>query len=57
MKSVVTWGYVTDKKRYLQNHNTYGYQICHGGDVPQGILSHKFAWPLSEVVLWGHMKN
>ena len=30
-------------KAYFHYHNVYGYQICQGGDIPQGAPTHKFA--------------
>ena len=45
------------KTLYLLYRNGYGHQACQGGDMPQRAPAHKFPWPLSEVVLWGHLRN
>ena len=39
----------------LHYHNAYGHNIYQGGDIPQGAPTHKFTWPLDEVVLWSHV--
>ena len=32
-------------------------QVFQGGATPQGAPTYKYAWPLSEVVMWGHVTN
>ena len=41
----------------LHFHNTYGYNIYQCDDTLQGAPTHKFAWPLNEVIIWGHMTS
>ena len=36
--------------------NAYGQQI-QGGDMLRGAFTHKHAWNLNGVVLWGHLTN
>ena len=37
--------------------NAYGHQILQIGDMLRGALTHKYAWHLNGVVLWGHVTN
>ena len=37
--------------------NAYGHQTLQGGDMLRGALTHKYAWHLNGVVLWGHVTN
>ena len=41
----------------LNYQNVYGHQTFWGGDMQQGVLTHKYAWHLSGVVLLGYMTN
>ena len=43
-KHAVTWQI---KTLYSLYNNTYGQQICQGGDILQGAPTHKFEWPLN----------
>ena len=43
------------KRFYLHYHNGYGHKIYHGRDIIWRVSTHKFTWPLFEVVLWGHV--
>ena len=36
--------------------NVYGHQTLQGGDMLQGALTHKYAWKLNGVLLWGHIR-
>ena len=37
--------------------NTYDHQTFQGGDILRGAFTHKYAWHLNGVVLWGHVTN
>ena len=43
----------------LDYQNAYGYLTFLGGgcDIPRGAPTHKFAWYINHVVLWGHVTN
>ena len=44
-------------KTYLPHHNAYGHKIYQRSDVTPRAPTHKFACPLNEVVIWGHVTN
>ena len=35
----------------------YGHQTLQGDDMLRGALTHKYAWHLNGVVLWGYVTN
>ena len=37
--------------------NAYDHQTFQGGDMLQGVFTHKYAYHLNMVVLWGHVTN
>ena len=37
--------------------NAYGHQTFQSGDMLRGALTHKYAWDLNGVVMWGHVMN
>ena len=45
------------KHFFLNYHNGYGNQTLQGGDMLQGVLTHKYARHLNGVVLWDHVTN
>ena len=53
---MITWGHIL-KTLYLHYRNPYGHKTYQGGDILQGVPTHKIAWPFSDVFLWGDMKN
>ena len=38
-------------------HNVCGHKTDHSDDIPRGVLTHKFEWPLNKLVLWGHVTS
>ena len=45
------------KNIYLHHHNSYGHKTYQYNDITQGAPSHKFAWPLSVMIMWSHVTN
>ena len=41
----------------LNYQNAYDHQTFQGGDILRGAFTHKYAWHLNGVILWGHMTN
>ena len=39
----------------LNYQNAYGHRTFQDGDIPWGASTHKFAWHINKVVLWGHV--
>ena len=37
--------------------HVYGQETYNGGEVLQEASTYRFAWPLNEVFMWGHMTN
>ena len=44
-------------KTYLYQQNAYGHKTYQRSDITQGVPTHKFTYPLNEVVMWGHETN
>ena len=42
-------------KLYLHYDNAYRHKTYQGRDILQGAPANKFAWPLNEVVMGGHV--
>ena len=38
-------------------HHAYGHEACQGDEILWRASTHKFAWPLNDVVLLGHVAN
>ena len=38
-------------------HNAYDHKTYYGIDLPRGDTTHKFVWPLNDVVILGHKKK
>lgn len=45
------------KTLHFYYYNAYGDKTYQGGNMPRGAPIHKFVWTLSEVVMWGYVKN
>ena len=45
------------KTLHLYYHNDYGHKNYRCANMLQGAPTHKFAWHLSEVIIWGHATN
>ena len=61
VNSVLQWQYVFIRSTLLMKHfssyyqNGYGQQTLQGGDMLRRALTHRYAWHLRRVVLWGHV--
>ena len=45
------------KTLHLHYRNAYGHKIYQSDDILQEAPTHKFAWSVNKMVMWGHVAN
>ena len=41
----------------IHHNNAYGHKTHQRSGITQGVLTHKFAYPLNELVMWDQVTN